>query len=99
MPLLARMLTAPLVVDVRRGAVADLGALLADRRIATEGRVAVAVGPGQGDSMVAELDIDAAEIFRVEDGTRRQRASRWASSCGPTPTRRWRASAAARPST
>jgi len=35
MPLLARILTAPLVVDVRRGAVADLGALLADRRIAT----------------------------------------------------------------
>ena len=44
MPLLARMLAAPLVVDVRPGAVADLGALLADQRIATEGRVAVAVG-------------------------------------------------------
>ena len=27
---LSRILTAPLVVDVRRGAVADLGALLAD---------------------------------------------------------------------
>ena len=56
MPLLARILTAPLVVDVRRGAVADLGALLADRRIATEGRVAIAVGPGQGDSVLADLD-------------------------------------------
>ena len=43
--------------------------LLADRRIATEGRVAVAVGPGQGDSIAAELEIDAAEIFRVTDGT------------------------------
>ena len=42
---LSRILTAPLVVDVRRGAVAGLGALLADQRIATEGRVAVAVGP------------------------------------------------------
>jgi glycerol-1-phosphate dehydrogenase [NAD(P)+] len=69
MPLLARILTAPLVVDVRRGAIADLGALLADRRIATEGRVAVAVGPSQGDSVLADLDLGTAEIFRVEDGT------------------------------
>ena len=69
MPLLARMLAAPLIVDVRRGAVAGLGSLLADRRIATEGRVAVAVGPGQGDSIAAELDIDAAEVFRIGDGT------------------------------
>src|SRR5450755_4981861 len=36
MPLLARMLAAPLIVDVRRGAVAGLGTLLADRRIAME---------------------------------------------------------------
>jgi len=69
MPLLARMLAAPLVIDVRPGAIASLGALLADRRIATEGRVAVAVGPGQGDSIAAELQIDAAEVFRVPDGT------------------------------
>jgi glycerol-1-phosphate dehydrogenase [NAD(P)+] len=69
MPLLARMIAAPLVVDVRRGAVADLGDLLADRRIAMEGRVAVAVGPGQGDSVVADLDIEAAEVFRVGDGS------------------------------
>jgi glycerol-1-phosphate dehydrogenase [NAD(P)+] len=69
MPLLARMLPAPLIVDVRVGAVASLGALLADRRIATEGRVAVAVGPGQGDEIAAELEIGEAEIFRVTDGT------------------------------
>ncbi len=69
---LSRILTAPLVVDVRRGAVADLGALLADRRIATEGRVAVAVGPSQGDSVLADLapeTLGAADVFRVEDGT------------------------------
>ena len=52
---LSRILTAPLVVDVRRGAVAGLGALLADQRIATEGRVAVAVGPSQGDSVLEIL--------------------------------------------
>ncbi len=69
MPLLARMLAAPMIVDVRRGAVAGLGVLLADRRIAMEGRVAVAVGRGQGDSIAAELEIDAAEVFRIGDGT------------------------------
>src|SRR5450755_1624920 len=69
MPLLARMLAAPLIIDVRPGAIASLGALLADRRIATEGRVAVAVGPGQGDSIAADLEIEAAELFRIADGT------------------------------
>ena len=69
MPLLARLVNAPLVVDVRAGAVEDLGALLKDQRIATEGRVAIAVGPGQGDSILASLDISAAEVFRVPDGT------------------------------
>src|ERR1700727_1076213 len=69
MPLLARMLAAPLLIDVRPGAVAGLGALLADRRIATSGRVAVAVGPGQGDSIAAELRLDQGEIFRVPDGS------------------------------
>ncbi|HLI39099.1 MAG TPA: iron-containing alcohol dehydrogenase family protein [Streptosporangiaceae bacterium] len=63
------MVPAPLVVDVRRGAVAGLGTLLADRRIAAAGRVAVAVGPGQGDGIVTELDIADAEVFRVADGT------------------------------
>src|ERR1041385_541603 len=69
MPLLARMLAAPLVVDVRPGAVGTLGGLLSDRRIATSGRVAVAVGPNQGDSVAAELQIESAEIFRVCDGS------------------------------
>ncbi len=69
MPLLARMIPAPLSIDVRRGAIADLGALLADRRIATEGRVAVALGPGQGDSIAAELHLGSGEVFRVDDGT------------------------------
>jgi glycerol-1-phosphate dehydrogenase [NAD(P)+] len=69
MPLLARMIPSPLVIDVRPGAIAGLGDLLADRRIATEGRVAVAVGPGQGDSIAAELNIGSAEIFKVPEGT------------------------------
>ncbi len=69
MPLLARMLAAPLVVDVRPGAVAGLGDLLTERRIATQGVVAVAVGPGQGESILAELRLGDAEIFRVADGS------------------------------
>ena len=70
MPLLARLLPAPLAVDVRRGAIAGLGALLADRRIATEGRVAVAVGPGpHGTGIAARLEIDDAVVFRVPEGT------------------------------
>lgn len=70
MPLLARLLPAPIAVDVRRGAIADLGGILADRRIATEGRVAVAVGPGvHGDEVAARLEIEEAELFRIGDGT------------------------------
>jgi glycerol-1-phosphate dehydrogenase [NAD(P)+] len=68
MPLLARMLAAPLLIEVSAGAIGGLGALLADRRIATEGRVAVAVGPGQGESIAAELNMAGAELFLVPDG-------------------------------
>lgn len=71
MPLLTRMLTAPLSIDVRRGAIAALGELLADRRIATEGRVAIAVGPGQGDQIAEHVrgSLAACEVFHVEGGT------------------------------
>jgi glycerol-1-phosphate dehydrogenase [NAD(P)+] len=71
MPLLTRMLNAPLSIDVRRGAIQDLGKLLADRRIATEGRVAVAVGLGQGDAIAADIapTLGSAEVFRVLGGT------------------------------
>jgi glycerol-1-phosphate dehydrogenase [NAD(P)+] len=71
MPLLARMVGLPLSVDVRRGAVEGLGPLLADRRISADGRVAVAVGPGQGERVVASLrpSLGRADVFRVEGGT------------------------------
>ncbi len=69
MPLLARMLAAPLLVEVSAGAIGGLGALLADRRIAPEGRIAVAVGPGQGESVAGELNMARAEVFRVPDGS------------------------------
>lgn len=69
MPLLARMLASPLAIDVRRGAIADLGRLLADRRIANEGRIAVAVGRGQGAQIAAALDLPHCEVFRVDGGS------------------------------
>ncbi|WP_067454114.1 iron-containing alcohol dehydrogenase family protein [Actinomadura macra] len=71
MPLLTRMLTAPLSIDVRRGAIAALGELLADKRIVTEGRVAIAVGPGQGDQIAEHVrpSLTACEVFQVEGGT------------------------------
>ncbi|MGH3241514.1 MAG: iron-containing alcohol dehydrogenase family protein [Spirillospora sp.] len=65
------MLNAPLSIDVRRGAVAGLGELLADKRIATEGRVAIAVGPGQGDQIAEHVrpSLSECEVFRVADGS------------------------------
>ncbi|MFG2002458.1 iron-containing alcohol dehydrogenase family protein [Spirillospora sp. NPDC048911] len=71
MPLLTRMLNAPLSIDVRRGAIAALGELLADKRIATEGRVAIAVGPGQGDQITEHVrpSLAACEVFHVDGGT------------------------------
>jgi glycerol-1-phosphate dehydrogenase [NAD(P)+] len=68
MPLLARMLAAPLVIDVRPGAIAGLAELLSDRKIATAGRVAVVVGPGQGDAIAAQLPPGSVEVIRIPDG-------------------------------
>jgi glycerol-1-phosphate dehydrogenase [NAD(P)+] len=48
------MLASPLTVDVRRGAVASLGRLLADGRISAGGKVLVLVGRGQGE-MIADV--------------------------------------------
>lgn len=69
MPLLARMLQSPLAIDVRRGAIARLGDVLADRRIATEGRIALVVGPGQGERIERDVDLPQCEVFQVSEGT------------------------------
>lgn len=70
MPLLARMLAAPMAVEIGPGAVAGLGKLLADRRISSGGHVAVAVGPGYGDEIAAVVDpaIENCDILRVAEG-------------------------------
>jgi glycerol-1-phosphate dehydrogenase [NAD(P)+] len=69
MPLLARHVPSPLSVDVRPGAIAGLTELLRDRRISSQGQVAVVVGPGQGDQIVAELQLDGTGVFPVEGGS------------------------------
>jgi glycerol-1-phosphate dehydrogenase [NAD(P)+] len=65
------MVAAPLTVEIRRGAVAALPALLGDRRISAQGHVAVVVGPGQGDELVAAVQpaLERAQVFHVESGT------------------------------
>jgi glycerol-1-phosphate dehydrogenase [NAD(P)+] len=68
-PLLARTVATPLHIDVRRGAVAGLGELLADQRISAGGDVAVVVGPGQGERITDAVQLDAADIFTVVGGT------------------------------
>jgi glycerol-1-phosphate dehydrogenase [NAD(P)+] len=70
-PLLARTVLTPLHIDVRRGAVADLGAILVDGRISAGGDVAVVVGPGQGEQ-IAELirpSLRSADVFTTVGGT------------------------------
>jgi glycerol-1-phosphate dehydrogenase [NAD(P)+] len=69
MPLLARTVATPVVIDVRRGAVSGLASLLADGRISTGGKVAVAVGPGRGDELSAQLDLPDATVIHLEAGT------------------------------
>jgi glycerol-1-phosphate dehydrogenase [NAD(P)+] len=71
MPLLARMVAFPLAVDVRSGAVAALPTLLSDRRISSHGDVALVVGPGQGERIVAAVgaSLENAHVYPVEGGT------------------------------
>ncbi|MEA2271197.1 MAG: glycerol-phosphate dehydrogenase [Solirubrobacteraceae bacterium] len=71
MPLLARLVPCPLAIDVRRGAVAGLADLLADQRISAHGDVALVVGPGQGERIVALVRpaLGNAEVHSVNGGT------------------------------
>ena len=69
MPLLARMLAAPLHVDVRAGALDDVPSLIADGRLSNDGRFALVVGPGIGHEVIARIGHAVApeSVFVVED--------------------------------
>jgi glycerol-1-phosphate dehydrogenase [NAD(P)+] len=71
MPLLARMLSSPLFVDIRAGAVAGLPHLLTERHISVGGAVMIAVGPGQGERIwdVLRPQLPEADVFVVEGGS------------------------------
>ena len=56
MPLLARMLASPLVVDIRAGAVEQLPALLHQSAVSTTGTVLVAVGPSTGEEIWRRIE-------------------------------------------
>jgi glycerol-1-phosphate dehydrogenase [NAD(P)+] len=70
-PLLARMIASPLTVEVRSGALGSLGTVLSDGRISAHGQVAVVVGPGQGERILAVIrpELANAEFYLVEGGT------------------------------
>ena len=80
MPLLTRMIGAPLFVDIGPGAVAQLAPLLADRRISSGGHVAVVVGPGLGEEIAEML---RPELANADIWTRRRRRRRRAPTRSP----------------
>jgi len=71
MPLLARTIAAPVVIEIRPGAVDVLGQLLADGRISSKGQVAIAVGPGIGEEIAVRVrsSLPTAPIFKVARGS------------------------------
>jgi glycerol-1-phosphate dehydrogenase [NAD(P)+] len=71
MPLLARTITAPLVVDIRPGVVLHLARVLAEQRISAGGRVALVVGSTSADAVIERLgdQFPDADVFRVESGS------------------------------
>ncbi|HIW63389.1 MAG TPA: iron-containing alcohol dehydrogenase family protein [Candidatus Stackebrandtia excrementipullorum] len=71
MPLLARTVPSPLIVEVHAGAMSHLGDLLADQRISAGGEVAVVVGPGIGREAAEEArkSLSRAEIITATAGS------------------------------
>ena len=71
MPLLARVISTPVAVHIRDGAVSQLEPLLADGRISAGGDVAIAVGPGQGEALAEQLQttIPRAKTFQLGGGS------------------------------
>ena len=71
MPLLARQITAPLVIDIRPGAIRDLARVLAEQRISAGGQVAIVVGTSSGDAVLERIadQLPEADVFRIEGGS------------------------------
>ncbi|MEE1794712.1 iron-containing alcohol dehydrogenase family protein [Streptomyces sp. BE308] len=71
MPVLTRLIPSPVVVDIRRGAMDDLAGLLADQRISSSGKLAVAISDGSGRALRERLApvLPGADWYPVSDGT------------------------------
>ncbi|MEU6339528.1 iron-containing alcohol dehydrogenase family protein [Streptomyces sp. NPDC046977] len=71
MPVLTRLIPSPVVVDIRAGALDDLADVLADQRISSSGRLAVAVSGGSGQVLRERLApaLPVADWFEVAGGT------------------------------
>lgn len=71
MPVLTRLIPAPVVVDIRQGALDDLGSVLSDERVSHSGRLAVAVSGGSGARLRGRVapNLPGAAWFEVGGGT------------------------------
>lgn len=71
MPVLTRLLPSPVFVEIRPGALDALGGILADQRLSTSGRIAVAISSGSGAVLRERLEplLPGAAWYEVADGT------------------------------
>ncbi|GAA2258149.1 iron-containing alcohol dehydrogenase family protein [Streptomyces atrovirens] len=71
MPVLTRLIPSPVVVDIRPGALDDLGCVLADERISQSGRLAIAVSGGSGARLRERIapSLPGADWYQVGGGT------------------------------
>ncbi|MGW0823448.1 iron-containing alcohol dehydrogenase family protein [Streptomyces sp. NPDC002845] len=71
MPVLTRLIPSPIVVDIRPGALDDLATVLADQRISSSGRLAVAISGGSGARLRDRLGpaLPDADWYEVGGGT------------------------------
>ena len=69
MPLLARMLAAPLHVEISAGALDEVPRLVIDGRISSDGRFALVVGPGVGREVVGRIGahLPCEDVFVVDN--------------------------------
>ncbi|EFE85206.1 glycerol 1-phosphate dehydrogenase [Streptomyces albidoflavus] len=65
------MIPSPLVVDIRRGALNDLASVLADQRISSSGKLAIAISGGSGARLRERLSpaLPGASWYEVGGGT------------------------------
>ncbi|MEU7137458.1 iron-containing alcohol dehydrogenase family protein [Streptomyces sp. NPDC046261] len=71
MPVLTRLIPSPVVVDIRAGALNDLACVLADQRISSSGKLAIAISGGSGAALRERLApaLPGASWYEVGGGT------------------------------